>query len=127
MRTKLIAIAAGVCATSLLAGLAMGEATEVTVQANRAVETHVGKTATGIPIVNVSLGYGVSYAGLDLASHTGAMQLEKRVSDAAKAACQELTHLYPDAMPDEITCAKAATEKAMVKVHALEAAAAKAK
>jgi UrcA family protein len=99
---------------------------EVTVQGTRVVNTKtVGRTASGVPIVDVSLSYGVSTAGLDLASHVGAVELEKRVHDAAVAACHEIGKQYPDATPSEEDCAKAATGKAMVRVHELEAAAAK--
>lgn len=99
---------------------------EVTVQASRVVTKNEGKTASGIPIVDVSLTYGVSTKGLDLASHAGAMEMQQRVTDAAKAACKELAHQYPDSTtPGDTDCAKAATAKAMVQVNALLAAAAK--
>jgi UrcA family protein len=98
---------------------------EVTVQASRIVTKTEGKTASGIPIVDVSLTYGVSTKGLDLASHAGALELQQRVTDAAKAACKELAHQYPDSTPGDTDCAKAATAKAMVQVNALLAAAAK--
>jgi len=63
----------------------------VTVKASRIIsEKSVGKTSIGIPIVDISLSYGVSAKDLDLASHAGAMELEKRVNDAALEACKEL-------------------------------------
>jgi len=83
-----------------------------------------GRTSTGVPILDVSLSYGVSTAGLDLASHVGALELEKRVHDAAMAACKEIGKQYPNATPSEDACAKAAADKAMVRAHELEAAAA---
>jgi len=61
---------------------------------------------------------------LDLASHVGALELEKRVHDAAMAACKEIGKQYPNATPSEDACAKAAADKAMVRAHELEAAAA---
>ena len=113
-------------ACALLAGPAFSqELDEVVVQATRLVATKtVGHTASGIPIVDVSLSYGVSAADLQLATHAGAMELEKRVTDAALAACKELGRQYPDSVPKDAECAKAASEKAMVKAHELEAAAA---
>jgi UrcA family protein len=81
-------------------------------------------TSSGIPILDVSLSYGVSTAGLDLATKSGATALETRVKDAAAAACKEIGQKYPDATPNEAECAKSATAKAMVKVHELVAAAA---
>jgi UrcA family protein len=101
-------------------------ANEVTVQGTRVLNTkNVGRTSSGIPIVDVSLSYGVSLAGLDLASHAGATELEKRVHDAAMAACKEIGRQYPDATPSTAECAKVAADKAMVQVHELEAAAGK--
>jgi len=62
---------------------------------------------------------------LDLATQAGAAELEKRVHNAATAACEELGRKYSDATPSDAACAKAAADAAMVKVHELEAAAAK--
>jgi len=86
-----------------------------------------GKTATGVPIVDMSITYGVSYAGLDLASAAGAAEIEKRVNDAAKEACKEISAKRPlqQFTTSEAECAKSAADKAMVKVRELEAAAAK--
>ncbi len=126
MKKMLIATAVGVLASSLAGAIAFAQTTtEVTVEATRVIQTTVGKTATGIPINEISLSYGVSYAGLDLASTAGAAQLEKRVKDAAMDACKELGSKYPEAAPNDQQCAKAATDKAMAKVRELEAAAAK--
>ena len=124
MRKMLIAGAVGAFAASLAAGIAIAQATtEVTVEATRVLQTHVGKTASGVPINDVSLSYGVSYSGLDIASPAGAAQLEKRVRDAATQACKEIGSEHPEAMPDDQQCAREATDKAMVKVRELEAAA----
>ena len=99
---------------------------EITVQGTRILSTKTeGRTATGEPILDVSLSYGVSLAGLDLASHVDALELEKRVHGAALAACKEIGKQYPDATPSDELCAKKAADKAMVKAHELEAAAAK--
>jgi hypothetical protein len=49
------------------------------------------------------------------------MALEKRVKDAAKAACQELGQKYPISTPSDKDCARAAAEKAMVKARDLVA------
>jgi len=68
---------------------------EVTVQATRNVSTKlVGSTSSGIPIKEVSLSYGVSTAGLDLATVAGAEELDKRINDAALAACKEVGRQY---------------------------------
>lgn len=119
-----IAIAAA--AVALFGNLAVAQTSdEITVQGTRVMSTKsAGRTSTGVPILDVSLSYGVSTAGLDLASHVGALELEKRVHGAAVAACKEIGRKYPNATPSEEDCAKAAADKAMVRVHELEAAAA---
>jgi UrcA family protein len=62
-------------------------------------------------------------------SAAGAAEIEKRVNDAAKEACKEISAKRPlqQFTTSEAECAKAAADKAMVKVHELEAAAAKMK
>ncbi len=111
---------------SIIAGGALAQTTpEVTVTSTRAVEKTVGRSASGIPIVDVSLSYGVSAKGLDLTSSNGRAEFEKRVSDAAMEACQELGKRYPGSTPTDAQCAKAATDKAMAQVHKVEDAATK--
>jgi len=75
----------------------------------------------GLPILKVSLGYGVNITDLDLATQDGPMVLEKRVKDAAKMACQELGQKYPASTPSDRDFAKAAADKAMVKARDLVA------
>jgi UrcA family protein len=86
-----------------------------------------GNSATGVPIVTMSISYGVSYAGLDLASAVGAAELERRVNEAAKQGCKDISAKRPlqQFTPSEADCVKSAADKAMVKVHELEGAAAK--
>ncbi len=111
---------------SIVAGGALAQTTpEVTVTSTRAVEKTVGRSASGIPIVDVSLSYGVSAKGLDLTSSNGRAEFEKRVSDAAMEACQELGKRYPGSTPTDAQCAKAATDKAMAQVRQVEDAATK--
>jgi len=124
MKKMLITI--GVVATSMVAGGALAQTTPaVTVTSTRAVEKTAGKTYSGVPIVDVSLTYGVSAKGLDLTSSNGRAEFEKRVSDAAMEACQELGKRYPGSTPTDAQCAKAATEKAMPQIHQIEDAATK--
>ena len=49
--------------------------------------------------------------------------MQRRVNDAAKAACKEIGHQYPDATPSDAECAKVAADKAMVRVRELLASA----
>lgn len=127
MRTNHVGVIVAVVASALTSSIAVAQnVEEVTVQGTGILNVKtVAKTASGVPIVDVSLSYGVSTAGLDLASHVGATELEKRVHEAARAACKEISKQYPDATPSEADCAKAAADKAMVRVQELEAAAAK--
>jgi UrcA family protein len=127
MTRIVIRVAIGILAATSLSTLAVADDMgSVTVQATRVVsEKTVGRTASGVPIVDVSLSYGVSAKGLDLASHAGVMELQKRVNEAAHAACQELGRQYPESTPKDKDCAKDAADRAMVKVNELAAAAAK--
>jgi UrcA family protein len=92
----------------------------VTARSDLAVKP-AGSSTSGVPIVDMSISYGVSYAGLDLASAVGAAELEKRVIDAAKEACKEISAKRPfqKFSTSEAECAKEAAEKALVKVHDL--------
>jgi len=119
--------AAGAAVVLFACGIAAAEdVQEVTVQATRVLSTKLqGHTASGVPILDVSLSYGVSTAGLDLATNSGATALEGRVKRAAAAACKEIGRRYPGATPDESDCTKDAAAKAMVKVKEVVAAAEK--
>ncbi|HXQ31806.1 MAG TPA: UrcA family protein [Steroidobacteraceae bacterium] len=126
MRKILIGTAVGVLASALLCGVATAQ-TEVSVQATRIMSAEtVGRTTSGIPIVDVTLSYTVSLKGLDLAMAAGSAAAEKRVNDAAMAACKEIGRSYPDATPGDAACAKMAADKAMVKLHQMVADAGKA-
>jgi UrcA family protein len=124
---KKMLITTGVLAMSIVAGGALAQTTtpEVTVTSTKVMEKTVGRTTSGIPIVDVSLSYGVSPKGLDLTSSAGRAAFEKRVSDAAMEACQELGKRYPVSSTSDAQCAKAATDKAMAQVHQIEDAATK--
>jgi UrcA family protein len=63
--------------------------------------------------LRVSMGYTVTAEALDISTPTGARALEARVSQAAMAACQEITRRFHNATPADAECARQATEKAM--------------
>ena len=128
MKTTFMRVAVAAGAFALLGGIVIAQdIEEVTVQGSRVVTTKVvGRTSSGVPIKDVTLSYGVSIAGLDLASHAGFMEAEKRVNDMAEVACKDLVQRYPTGTPSEAECTKAAADKAMVKVNELAAAASKA-
>jgi len=128
MRTILVRLVVGAAVWLLVSAHASAQnAQEIKVQAKRAMNTKVvGRTSSGVPIVNVSLSYGVSVADLDLTSSSGAAEVARRVNDAAQAACKEIGRQYPDATPSERECTKSSADEAMVKVRELVAAAKKA-
>jgi UrcA family protein len=95
----------------------MSAVEEITISAERPTTTIVGRTSSGAPIELAQLRYRVSYGDLDLNTHAGATELDKRVSDAAAAACKELDKLYPLEKPDP-TCVKKAVDSASAQVRA---------
>jgi len=122
----------GMQMTLVAAGVVMASApalaqqpAQVTIQAERPAKV-VGRSYTGVPIELVTLTRRVSYADLDLTTHAGATELEKRVSDTAKDACKQLDTLYPLTAADTgPSCVKKATDDAMTQAHAAIAAAEK--
>ncbi len=126
MRNVRMKLALGAIASVFLGGVAIAQnVEEVKALANRGAMTTkvIGYTSIGVPIVDVSLSYGVSAGDLDLHSTSGAAELEKRVNDAVRAACREISRQYPDATPSDAECAKPAADKAMVGVRELVASA----
>jgi UrcA family protein len=127
MPTRLITVAVGLLVGASLSAVVVAEDMgEVSVQASRVVKKVIGTTASGVPIEDISLSYGVSTAGLDLSTSAGAADMQKRIGNAATAACKELGRQYPTSTTSDAECVKKATEKAMVKVNELIAAAKKA-
>ena len=100
---------------------------EVIVETHRAVSTRIGTTSGGIPIHEISMGYTVTAEGLDISTDIGRRAFEARVSQAAMAACQEVTSRFHNATPNNAECARIATDNAMAQVRQVEAAAAKGK
>lgn len=124
MNALLMKVGVGAVAL-ILGGAAIAQSTpEVQVIASRGVTTKpAGRSSSGIPILDVSLSYGVSIADLDLATNAGALQAERRVQSAAKKACTELGRQFPVSGTSNADCTKEAADKAMLKVHDLVAAA----
>jgi UrcA family protein len=130
MSKKMVVIAAGTVVAAVVGGNVIAQNVampEVIVESHREVSTTIGKTASGVPIDEVSEGYTVTAKGLDISTPIGARAFEARVADAAKALCEELGQRYPGSTPSDAQCAKEATDKAMAKVRQLEDAAAKKK
>ena len=126
MNTVLTRVAAGASAAVLMvSGIAAAQnAKEVKIQAERAINEKVTAHITGGgKIIELTLSYPVSFADLDITSVTGAAELEKRVKDAARAACEEIGSKYPGATPSDAVCAQKAAAKAMGEVRKMVAAA----
>ena len=123
---SIAAISAG--ALVLLCGnLVAQETQEIRVEATRIVSKESPiRTPYSFPMNDLSLAYGVSLAGLNLATKSGAAEAEKRVNAAALAACKEIGRQYPGATPSDAQCARDAAKEAMVKLQQLIAAAEKA-
>ena len=120
MKTRYVALIVGMIAGAAAGGIARAQnVQEVTVQGTRIVSTRiVGPSSSAVPVTDISISYGVSTAGLDLTSHAGVMELEKRVKDVAESACKELSTRYPTGTPNETECARTAVAKTMAKVNA---------
>ncbi len=120
-----------VAVPALALGLACGavlaeDVQEVQVQASRVVSKQdAGRTSSGVPIVDLSLSYGVNLSDLNLATHSGAQEAQRRVTAAAEAACKEIGRQYPHSTPNDRECAKEAADEAMPKVNQLVATAEK--
>ena len=98
---------------------------EVVVEASRLVSATVtGKSSSGIPINQVSMGYTVTAQGLDIGTPIGARAFEARLGDAAVAACRDLGRRYPNSGTSDAECVKDATDRAIAKARQLEDAAA---
>ena len=123
MKKKVAGITIAAVTYALFSSIAVAQnLEEVTVQGTRIINTQEVRAPLTVPVNEVSLSYGVSTAGLDLASKAGMMEAEKRVKDVADAACRELGKLYPKSSPNDAECAKAAAQEAMVKLRQLAAA-----
>ncbi|HXN10623.1 MAG TPA: UrcA family protein [Steroidobacteraceae bacterium] len=128
MNKSVMGAAAALAACALFAGSAMAQQSEeITVTASRIAHPKVVTAVPGTFMKDISLSYGVSTAGLDLTRTASEAELERRVNDAALAACKDIEKDYPmQSQPSVSECASNAAGKAMVQVHALIAAANKA-
>jgi UrcA family protein len=65
----------------------------------------------------------VNYKDLDLATNSGAVELQKRIKDTATQICGQLKKLYPDSVDTDPPCVEAAVSKATTQAKKLIAAA----
>jgi UrcA family protein len=119
----------------LMLAVAVASASAVAQQENQApeVKVHTGKVQVtelasddGIPTERFQVERVVRYADLDLSTASGAVELRKRVGQAAVDVCKELVDADPIDLADEdgnVTCVKQATDGAMEQVNAAVATA----
>jgi UrcA family protein len=86
--------------------------------------TQPGPMGTKVPAMSID--YKVSYADLNLATHSGAVELEKRIKESATKACEQLAKLYPETTEGNPPCVEGAVKSAMAKADKAIAAAEKA-
>ena len=113
-----VALGAMVCVAASFSGWAQ-DTGQVVVEAARVESTTIkGKPA-------VSIVYKVGYSDLNLATHTGASELQKRVKDSATKACTDLAKLEPTSVETEPTCVTTATKNGLAQADKAIAAAEK--
>ena len=105
-------------ALTAIAGLALSgvsvaqQIPEVIVEAPH-VEMTTQTGAMGRQMPAMSISYRVSYADLNLATHSGAVELEKRIKESATKACEQLRKLYPETTEGNPSCVEGAVKTAM--------------
>jgi UrcA family protein len=126
MKRLLCGFALALAAVAIGGSGAYGQDVEgIIVKGSRMVVENIGRSPSGVPISEISLSYKVNYSDLDLGTTQGKAALEKRINDAARAACKEIGRLHPGAKPDDADCAKAAVDEAMIRMREAIAAAGK--
>jgi len=102
-----------------VASVAAAEKTleNVRVETSRIVVAETGRDH-GVPSKSVTLSYEVSIEDLDITTPTGMAAAEKRIQNAATAACEEIGEKYPEATPDVPRCVMAAVRKPLNQLHA---------
>lgn len=82
---------------------------------------HVEKTTQAGPMGQrlpaVSIVYRVTYSDLNIATHSGAVELEKRIKDTATQACGQLAKLYPESTEGATSCVQGAVKSSMAQVN----------
>jgi UrcA family protein len=91
------------------------------------IEKSVQTGAVGQRKETLSIVYKVDYSDLNLATHSGATELQKRIKDSATQACQQLAKLYPETTEGDTPCVQGAVKSAMAQANKLIATAEAAK
>jgi len=91
------------------------------------VEKSTQTGPTGQRRETLSIVYKVDYSDLNLATHSGAVELQNRIKDSAAQACQQLAKLFPETTEGDTPCVQGAVKSAMVQANKFIAAAEAAK
>jgi len=75
----------------------------------------------------LSIVYKVDYSDLNLATHSGAVELQKRIKESATRGCEQLAKLYPETSEGDTPCVQGAVKSAMDQANKAIAAAEAAK
>jgi UrcA family protein len=75
----------------------------------------------------LSIVYKVDYSDLNLATHSGAVELQNRIKASATEACQQLAKLFPETIEGDTPCVQGAVKNAMTQANKFIAAAEAAK
>jgi UrcA family protein len=86
------------------------------------VITMDGWSRSGVQNEGLQLSQNISYADLNLATRSGAKQLQARVRDAANTICQKLDNYDPpstaiESAVERVDCINSAVDSAMPKVR----------
>lgn len=97
MKLSKISVVLGLLVSSIAAtAFAADQMSEITVEGSRMTKEVVGRsTSTGAPIELITLSRHVNYTDLDLTTHSGVTELQKRIDTTAKVACRELDKVFP--------------------------------
>jgi UrcA family protein len=92
----------------------------VEIEAGKVQQTEVRVDYTGMPVEQLQVDRQVSYADLDLTTPSGAAELNRRITEAAKEDCEQLDTADPIDLSytDGASCVKAATDGALKQVKA---------
>jgi len=127
MKCKLLPFGVALAAGALAGGGALAqEMNEIIVESSPVhVERAPGPAGSTVHYDLVSVKYAVMYSDLDLSTHSGAMELQNRITAAAKKGCAAIDKQYPLATtaPNDKPCVKTAVDGAMAKANEAIAAA----
>jgi UrcA family protein len=114
-------------ATASVAAVAQqtDQTSDANIGAGKVQQTEIRLSYTGIPIDRFQVDRPVSYADLDLTTVAGATELVKRVTEAAKDACEQVDAADPVDFwdTDDTSCTKTATDGGLKQANAAIAAA----